>query len=25
VVLPSGERIPVPFRPSAPAEPGGRP
>jgi 8-oxo-dGTP pyrophosphatase MutT (NUDIX family) len=25
VVLPSGERIPVPFRPSAAAEPGGRP
>jgi 8-oxo-dGTP pyrophosphatase MutT (NUDIX family) len=25
VVLPTGERIPVPFRPSAPAEPGGRP
>jgi 8-oxo-dGTP pyrophosphatase MutT (NUDIX family) len=25
VVLPSGERIPVPFRPSAPAEPEGRP
>jgi 8-oxo-dGTP pyrophosphatase MutT (NUDIX family) len=25
VVLPSGERIPVPFRPSAPAEPGGQP
>jgi 8-oxo-dGTP pyrophosphatase MutT (NUDIX family) len=25
VVLPSGERIPVPFRPTAPAEPGGRP
>jgi hypothetical protein len=24
-VLPSGERIPVPFRPSAPAEPEGRP
>jgi 8-oxo-dGTP pyrophosphatase MutT (NUDIX family) len=25
VVLPSGERIPVPFRPSAAAKPGGRP